>query len=67
MARYRNTIEAKEEETFSISQFLSTNSNKRNVDKVFIRWFEKKDDSNPKKTAEEWAGLMNSFLSSTEK
>ena len=67
MARYRNTIETKEEETFSISQFLSTNSKKRNVDKVFIRWFEKKDDSNPKKTVEEWAGLMNSFLNSTEK
>lgn len=47
---------------YKINEYLASFSTKRNIDPVFIKWFLKKDATNPMKTKEEWDKLYNDFL-----
>ena len=38
----------------------------RNLDKVVVKWFMKKDIRNPKKTRSEWDIIVESFINETE-
>lgn len=49
-------------QSMTINQYLSLHSRKRNLDKVFIKWFMIRDNSNPEKTKGEWDSLLNEFF-----
>ena len=54
-------FERAEEPKLSINEFLSNHSRQRNLDGVFKGWFYRKDNSNPKKTVEEWQKILDQF------
>ena len=49
------------EELLTINEFLSVHSRKRNLDDVFRKWFYRIDQTNPKKTVQEWQKLLSDF------
>lgn len=67
MARFVKTEPVEEVNLvlMTINEFLSKYSRKRSIDNVFIKWFLKKDSSNPKKTVDEWMNLLDTFLRET--
>lgn len=46
----------------TMNEYLSNYSTKRGLDVVFIKWFRKKDPTNPKKSIQEWSELIDKFL-----
>lgn len=62
-----NFFEKVVEETITLNAYLANFSkHRRNLDKVIIKWFRKKDNSNPVKTEEEWNRIIKGFFTETE-
>jgi len=55
-------------ETMTLNSFLSNfgGGRNKNLDKVIVKWFMKKDNSNPKKSKENWEKIVKSFSSEIE-
>ena len=66
--RYNTTPDKKEKTgDLTLNAYLANyGSHARNLDKVIVSWFRKKDNSNPKKTREEWTKITKSFFEETE-
>jgi|WetSurMetagenome_2_1015567.scaffolds.fasta_scaffold01018_8 hypothetical protein len=56
-----------EELKYSLTEYLSQFSTKRNIDKVIIGWYQKIDCLNPKKTKNNWDELIKKFYSEVDK
>jgi hypothetical protein len=50
----------------TLNQYLSVFNRDRKMDKIFIKWFQKKDKSNPSKKKEDWDKIINYFWNETE-
>lgn len=46
----------------TINKYLTNYSQKRNLDTVFVKWFMRKDSSNPLKSVSEWGKLIDDFM-----
>jgi len=67
--KYDPTPNKKEEKTgdLTLNAYLANyGSHARNLDKVIVAWFRKKNNTNPKKTREEWTKITKSFFEETE-
>jgi hypothetical protein len=54
------------QEKISLNQYLAVYNRKRILDKVIRTWFNRIDNTNPKKTKEEWDQIINKFHTETE-
>jgi hypothetical protein len=61
-------VKEEKKENFSLNEFLANfSSNSRNIDKVIVKWYQKKDPKNTKRNKEEWENLIKEFFSQTER
>lgn len=51
----------------SLNEYVSKHNSQRVLDNVIKYWFSLKDNSNPKKTKEEWDEIINMFHKETER
>lgn len=53
--------------TISLNEYCSKYNSQRVLDNVIKSWFSLRDNSNPKKTKEEWDEIINMFHNETER
>ena len=65
MGRKKKTIV---KPTMTLNSYLSNfgGGHSRNLDKVIVKWFRKKDSSNPEKTKENWEEIIKNFFTEIE-